>query len=132
MGTQRKRPPQAVLFSGLLTAAGLLMLYLGTMAWGFHVAAASLFLAGLLLWTGRLPVLLKALLTLNQISAIVLILDLWLGDALHLPKLDISGAMLIANVALGGPAMGLLSAPLLALVTCCTPLRTWLSPQGTK
>ena len=132
MGTQRKRPPQAVLFSGLLTAAGLFMLYLGTMAWGFYVAAAPLFLAGLLLWTGRLPVLLKALLTLNQISAIVLILDLWLGDALHLPKLDISGAMLIANVALGGPAMGLLSAPILALLTFGTSLRTWLSPQGTK
>ena len=132
MGTQRKRPPQAVLFCVLLAAAGLFMLYLGTMAWGFYVAAAPLFLADLLLWTGRLPALLKALLTLNQVTALVLILDLWLGDALHLPKLDISGAMLIANVVLGGPAMGLLSAPLLALMTFGTSLRSWLDPQGAK
>jgi len=132
MGIHRRRPRQAVILSVLLAAAGLFMLYLGTMAWGFYVAAAPLFLAGLLLWTGRFPALFKALLTLNQISAAVLILDLWLGDALHLPKLDISGAMLIGNVVLGGPAMGLLSAPLLAFLTFGTSLRAWLHSQGNK
>ena len=128
MGTLKKkiRPRQAILFCGLLTVFGLFMIYLGTMAWGFYVAAAPLFLAGLLLWTGRLGAVLETLLALNLATALVLVLDLWLGDALHLPKLDISGAMLIANVVLGGPAMGLLAVPLLALLAFRTPLRAWL------
>ncbi len=72
--------------------------------------------------------LFERLLLLNQLTAVVLILDLWLGDALHLPKLDISGVMLIGNMATGGPLLGILAIPLLASFHFRNTLPDWFQP----
>ncbi|MBV8438872.1 MAG: hypothetical protein JOY95_15305 [Silvibacterium sp.] len=123
------RPPQAVLFSALMVLAALFMTYLGTMAWAFHVTAVSLILAAALLWTGRAPKLFKAILLANQVSGLILVVDLAAGDALHLPKLTISGAALIANILVGGPAMAILSAVILTTLHFGRDLKAWLGSR---
>ncbi len=124
------RPPQATTFSLLFLIAALLMIWLGVDAHAYFLPAVALLLAGALLWLGRAAPWFKRLLVCNQLSAIVLVLDLWLGDLLHLPKLDISAAMLLANLALGGPLMGLLATGVLGTMHFSESLPGWFQSRA--
>ena len=119
------RPMQASLFSMLFLLAGIVMIWLGIDAHAYYVPAVSLALAGALLWRGRGARWFKYLLAFNQLSGIVLILDLWLGDMLHLPKLTISAAMLAANLLLGGPLMSVLAMIVFASMRFSPALPAW-------
>ncbi len=123
----RKRPLQAAIYAALLAASGLFMLWLGTMANAYYVPGACLLLLAFLLWTGRARKLFERLLTFNQLSAILLLVLLLTGiaDALHLPKLDLSGALLLANLLTGGPLAAILAIPLLASLHFGKTLRGW-------
>ncbi len=121
----RLRPPQAILFSILFLLSAIVMIALGIDARAYLVPSLSLLLAAFLLWSGRAERWFVRLLTLNQLSAIVLILDLWLGDLLHLPKLTIAATMLGANLLLGGPLMGILSIGALASMHFSKTLPAW-------
>jgi hypothetical protein len=123
----RNRPTQAVVFSILLAASAAIMIYMGTMASAYYAPSVCLIVEALLLWQGKAQKLFKNLLLLNQVTAVVLILDLWLGDALHLPKLDISGVMLIGNMVSGGPLLGILAVPLLASLYFSKTLPQWFN-----
>ena len=105
----RTRPMQATIFCALFLLAAIIMLALGVDAHAYYLPAASLLLEAALLWKGASLRWFKRVLELNQLTAIVLILDLWLGDLLHLPKLTISASMLAANLLLVGPLMGILA-----------------------
>jgi hypothetical protein len=126
---KRHRPTQAVIFSILLTVSAIVMIYMGTIASAYYAPSVCLLLAALLLWRGKAGKLFERLLLLNQLTGVVLILDLWLGDALHLPKLDISGVMLIGNMATGGPLLGVLAIPLLASLHFSKTLPDWFQAQ---
>jgi hypothetical protein len=123
----RNRPLQATIFSALLAGSGLFMLWLGTMASAYYVPGACLLLLALLLWRGRAAKLFERLLTLNQLSAILLLVILLTGiaDALHLPKLDISSVLLLINLLTGGPLAGILAIPLLPALHFGRTLRGW-------
>lgn len=126
MATQTKcRPLQAKLFTLLLLFSGLFMALLGTSASAYYVSAACLLLQAVLLWRGSAFKLFSTIMLLNQFTGIVLILVLWLGDALHLPKLDISGVMLIGNVFSGGPLMSVLALPILGSLYFSQLLPAW-------
>ena len=107
--TTRTRPMQATIFSALFLLSAIIMLLLGVDAHAYYIPAIALLVEAVLLWRGASLRWFKRLLELNQLTAIILILDLWLGDLLHLPKLTISAAMLAANLLLGGPLMGILA-----------------------
>jgi hypothetical protein len=124
----RNRPTQAVIFSILLVVSAIIMIYMGTYASAYYAPSVCLLLEALLLWRGKARKLFERLLLLNQLTAVVLILDLWLGDTLHLPKLDISGVMLIGNMATGGPLLGILAIPLLASFHFRNTLPDWFQP----
>jgi hypothetical protein len=124
------RPPQATIFSSLFVISALLMIWLGVDAHAYFLPAVALLLAATLLWRGRAQAWFKRLLVWNQLTAIVLVLDLWLGDLLHLPKLDISAAMLLANLALGGPLMGLLSIAALGAMHFSKSLLGWFQSRA--
>lgn len=125
---QRLRPTQATVYAGLFALAGAIMLWLGSDAYAYWVTVPPLLLAAVLLWRGTRRRWLSLLLNLNQLTAIVLILDLWLGDWLHLPKLTISAAMLAANLVLGGPLMGVLAIGVLCTLHFGQSLRGWFQP----
>ncbi|MES2019354.1 MAG: hypothetical protein V4484_22915 [Pseudomonadota bacterium] len=120
------RPTQATIFCMLFLAAALAMLALGVDAHAYYLPAASLLACALMLWRGTGGAWFKRVLTLNQLTAIVLILDLWLGELLHLPKLAISAAMLGANLLLGGPLMGVLAIAALGCMHFNATLANWL------
>jgi hypothetical protein len=125
------RPRQANVFALLFALSAAFMAWLALDAYAYFLCALQLLVCALLLWFGRGLRWFKGLLTLNQISAIVLILDLWLGDVLHLPKLTISALMLGANIALGGPLMGVLALFALGTMHFSAVLPSWLrSHQG--
>lgn len=124
----RTRPLQATVYSGLLVVSAICMLLLGMNASAYYIPALCLFLLAFLLWNGRGFKLFERLLTLNQLTAIVLILVLWLGDRLHLPKLDIAGVMLIANLVSGGPLAGILALPILGTLHFGKTLKGWFHP----
>jgi hypothetical protein len=123
----RKPPLQARIYSVLLAGSGLFMGWLGTMASAYYVPGACLLLLAFLLWKHRAPKLFERLLVVNQATAILLLVVLLTGvaDALHLPKLDISGVLLLANLATGGPLAGILAIPLLASLHFGETLRDW-------
>ncbi len=102
------------------------MAFLALDAYAYFLPAACLLLEAALLWLGRGGKWCARLLLWNQLSALVLILDLWLGDMLHLPKLNISAAMLLANLALGGPLAGILAIATLATMHVNPILPRWL------
>jgi hypothetical protein len=128
----RKRPLQATIYSALLAGSGLFMMWLGTMASAYYVPGVCLLLLALLLWNGRAPKLFERLLTVNQATAILLLVVLLTGiaDALHLPKLDISGVLLLANLLTGGPLAGILAIPLLASLHFGKALRDWFDARA--
>ena len=123
------RPLQATVFSLLFGASAACMAWLALDAYAYYLPALPLLAAAILLWRGRGLKWFKGLLVLNQLTAIILILDLWLGDALHLPKLAISAAMLGANLLLGGPLMGVLSIFALASMHFSAALPAWLKGE---
>lgn len=130
MGSQMKnktRPFQAKLFALLLLLSGAVMALLGTSAGAYYVCAACLLLQAVLVWQGAGFKVFKGILVLNLIAGSVMILALWLGDALHLPKLDISGAMLLGNLLFGGPLMSILAAPILGALRMSKALPLWFA-----
>lgn len=123
------RPTQAALFAALLLASSLFMAFLGMSASGYFVPAVCLFLQAVLLWRGRAFKLFEWIMLLNQISGLVLILMLWLGDGLGDLKLDIAGAMLLLNLLTGGPLMSLLSIAILGSLRLSKPLPEWFQAR---
>ncbi|HJU99736.1 MAG TPA: hypothetical protein VJ752_04225 [Burkholderiaceae bacterium] len=124
--TTRTRPMQATIFSALFLLSAIIMLALGVDAHAYYIPAIALLVEAALLWQGAGLRWFKRLLELNQLTAIILILDLWLGDMLHLPKLTISASMLAANLLLGGPLMGILAIGALASMHFSKTLPGWL------
>lgn len=123
---QQTRPIQAKVFAALLLACGVLMALMGMSASAYYVPAACLLLQAILMWRGRGFRLFKLILELNQLTGILLILVLWLGDALHLPKLNISAAMLLGNLLFGGPLLSILAIGLLGSFHFSHILPGWL------
>ncbi len=124
--TTLSRPLLATLLALAFLASALFMAWLALDAYAYFPPAACLLVQAFLLWQGRGGRCCARLLMANQLSAIVLVLDLWLGDQLHLPKLDISAAMLMANLALGGPLAGILAIVTLAAMHVNPALPGWL------
>lgn len=124
------RPTQAALFAALLLACSLFMAFLGMSASGYLVPAVCLFLQAVLLWRGRAFKLFEWVMLLNQISGLVLILMLWLGDGLGDLKLDIAGTMLLLNLLTGGPLMSLLSIAILGSLRLSKPLPEWFQARA--
>lgn len=130
----RIRPLQATIFSGALAVSGLFMIWLGTMASAYFVPGACLLLAAILLWRGAAFGFFEKLLTFNQVTAVLLLLVLLTGvaEALHLPKLNISGVLLLANLVSGGPLMGILAIPLLISLHFGKTLPGWFHPRAAE
>lgn len=126
------RPALATTASVLLAAGGLLMIWLGTMAKAYWVPGLSLLLLAALLWQGRALKVLEVTLLLNQLSAVLLLVLLLTGvaDALHLPKLQLAGVMLLLNLLTGGPIAGVLSVPLLLSLHLRPTLRQWFGRRA--
>lgn len=124
------RPPQVGVYVALLLASALCMALLGWSASAYCYPAACLVLQAALLWRGRGFALFKSITLLNQISGLVLVLVLWLGDGLGYAKLDISAAMLLVNLACGGPLMSILAAPLMPALHRGKRLFQWFHPQA--
>lgn len=127
--TTPPRPPQATVFSLLFASSAAFMAWLALDASAYFLTAIPLLACAVLLWRGRGLKWFKALMVWNQLTAIVLVLDLWLGDMLHLPKLSISAAMLAANLLLGGPLMGVLSILVLGSMHFSAVLPAWLKGE---
>lgn len=123
------RPTQATLFTALLLASSFFMVFMGLSASGYFVPAVCLFLQAVLLWRGRAFKLFEWVMLLNQLSGLVLILMLWLGDGLGDLKLDIAGAMLLLNLLTGGPLMSLLSIAILGSLRLSKPLPEWFQAR---
>lgn len=125
------RPFNVTLFAGLLALSAVVMIWVGSMAAGYYVPAIALLLEAALLWLGKGKRLFEAVLLINQITGLVLILDLWLGGGLGESwgdlKLDISGVMLLTNLAFGGPLLSLLAVPLLALLRFGQATPAWFA-----
>lgn len=121
------RPLNATLFAGLLALCAMVMVWIGSMAAGYYVPALALLLEAALLWLGKGKRLFEAVLLINQAAGLVLILDLWLGGGLGDLKLDISGVMLLTNLAFGGPLLSLLAAPLLLLLRFGQATPAWFA-----
>jgi hypothetical protein len=121
----RTRPMQAAIFSLLLFASGLFMAWLGTMANAYFVPAACLVLHAIVLWRGRGLRYFEGVMLANQVSGLVLVAVLWLGDGLGDLKLDIAGVMLLANLLCGGPLMSVLAVPLLGALRFGNALQGW-------
>lgn len=128
------RPALASLASALLAAGGLFMIWLGTMATAYYVPGLCLLLLAALLWSGRGLRTFKAVLLINQVSAVLLLVLLLTGvaDALHLPKLDLAGAMLLLNLLTGGPVAGVLSIPLLLSLHFRRTLPDWFGRHAAR
>lgn len=125
----KKRPSQAKLLAALLLISSACMALLGMSASAYYYPAACLLLQAILLWRGTAFKVFKWILELNQLTGLILILVLWLGDAMHLPKLDISGAMLLLNLLLGGPLMSLMAIPLIGSLHLNHALPLWFGIQ---
>lgn len=126
------RPTQAKVFTALLLASSIFMALLGMSASAYYVPSACLLLQAILMWKGAAFQLFKSILQLNQLTGLLLIVVLWLGDALHLPKLDISGVMLLGNLLFGGPLMSILAIGLLASFHFSHTLPVWLGSAQRK
>ncbi len=128
-----QRPLEVVVFSALLAASALFMMFLGEMAHAYYAPALCLALVAILLWSARAPKLFKVLLLLNQLTAIVLILAIAYRRAVQPAEtltLDISSLALIGNMLFGGPVLAILSVPLLALLARGKRLPAWLASRA--
>lgn len=124
------RPTQVSTYAALLAGSALFMIYLGTMAAGYYVPAACLSMQAALIWSGRGFRVFEWVMLLNQISGLVLIIVLWLGDGLGTVKHDIAGTMLLLNLLLGGPLMSVLAIPILGSLRFSGVLPGWFQARG--
>lgn len=113
----------------LLAVSAIIMSLLGWSASAYYVPAACLALQALLLLRGRGFALFRSILVINQVSGLILILVLWLGDGLGETKLDISGLMLLTNLLCGGPLMAILAIPLLPALHRSKRLFAWFHSE---
>jgi hypothetical protein len=123
------RPTAVKAYSFLMLLGTVFMALLGWSASAYYVPALCLLLQAALLWSGRSYGLFRWILILNQSSALVLILVLWLGDGLGDRKLDVSGAMLLVNLLCGGPLMAVLGALILPTLRRGKGLFHWFNPR---
>jgi len=121
----RNRPLQATVLALLLFLSGLFMAWLGTMANAYFVPAACLVVHAIVLLRGRGLRYFEGVMLANQLSGLVLVAVLWLGDGLGDLKLDIAGVMLLANLLCGGPLMSVLAVPLLGALRFGKDLPGW-------
>lgn len=129
----RSWPPMLVgLWTTLLLLSAAITGYFGLYAAGYLAPAACLLLQAAILWSGRGKSAFVGIMTLNQLSGVVLILVLAFGDALGARKLDVSAAALLINLATGGPLMGLLSLPLFAFLRFSRSVRSWFSVRASQ
>jgi hypothetical protein len=128
--TSSVRPTQATVFTVLLLGCGLVMAYAGTMAAGYFVPAVCLLLQAVLLWQGKAFKFFELIMLVNQLSGLVLILVLWLGDAMGDLKLDIAAMMLLLNLLCGGPLMSLMSIGILGSLRFSKPLPAWFHARA--
>lgn len=123
------RPAQVSIYALLLAMSGFFMAFLGTMAAGYYVPAICLLLQAALVWSGRGFRVFEWVMLLNQISGLVMIVVLWLGDGLDTVKHDIAGTMLLLNLLLGGPLMSVLAIPILGSLHFSRVLPDWFHAQ---
>ncbi len=127
--TSAARPTSVRVCAALLLASALFMALLGWSASAYYVPALCLALQALLLWSGRAYGLVKGIVLANLLSGTALILVLWLGDGLGARKLDVSGALLLANLLTGGPLMGIVGGALLPGLRRGRRLFQWFNPR---
>ena len=123
------RPASALVCAALLLASALFMALLGWSASAYYVPAMCLALQALLLWSGRAYGLVKGIVLVNLVSGTALILVLWLGDILGARKLDVSGALLLANLLTGGPLMAICGSAMLPGLRRGRRLFQWFNPR---
>jgi hypothetical protein len=114
----------------LLLISAAVMALLGWSASAYYVPALCLLLQAVLLWGGKGFGLFKWIVILNQVSGLVLILVLWLGDGLGDTKLDIAGVMLLTNLLCGGPLLSILAVAILPALHRGKRLFAWFHPQA--
>jgi len=119
------RPLQAKVYAALFVIGAACMAALGVSAGAYFVPSLCLLLTAWLVWQGRGLKWFSTILNLNQLSALVLILVLWLGEGLGVAKLNIAGVALIGNLLTGGPLMGALAVPLLVKLHFGSTLKNW-------
>lgn len=128
--TRTAQPTAVRVYSVLLITSAVCMALLGWSASAYYVPATCLLLCAALLWRARGFAVFKGVLLLNQVSGLVLVLVLWLGDGLGNLKLDLSGAMLLLNLLCGGPLMALLAMPLIPGLKHGHALFRWFHPNA--
>jgi hypothetical protein len=127
--TADARPTQVKVYAALLLVSAIVMAAIGWSASAYYVPALCLALQALLLWRRTGFTLFKWIIVVNQFAGLVLILVLWLGDGLGDTKLDIAGAMLLANLLCGGPLMSVLAAGIMPSLHQGRRLFAWFHPQ---
>lgn len=127
--TVAKRPLPVKIYAALLFLSAVLMTLLGVSASAYYVPALCLLVQGVLLWRGRGFPAFKSIILVNQLSGLVLILVLWLGDGLGDTKLDIAGVMLLLNLLCGGPLMSVFALPIMPALHRGKRLFVWFHPQ---
>ncbi len=125
-----QRPAQVKIFVPLMLVSAVIMTLIGWSANGYYIPAICLLLQAFLLWRGMAFGLFRWILILNQISGLVLVLVLWLGDGLGYAKLNIAGVSLLANLLFGGPLMAILAIGLLPALHKGKRLFQWFNPQS--
>lgn len=125
---ENPRPTPVKIYAVLLLASAVVMALLGWSASAYYVPAACLLLQALLLWRGRAFGLFKWIVLVNQLSGLILILVLWLGDGLGDTKLDIAGVMLLANLLCGGPLLSILAVAIMPSLHRGRRLFNWFHP----
>ncbi len=125
-----RRPTQVKIYAVLLLISAAIMAALGWSASAYYVPALCLVLQAALLWRGRGFGLFKRIVLINQVSGLILILVLWLGDGLGDTKLDIAGVMLLANLLCGGPLMSVLAVPIMHSLHKGKYLFAWFNPRA--
>jgi hypothetical protein len=123
------RPTAVTVYVVLLVLSAIFMALLGWSASAYYFPAACLLLQALLLWSGRGFGLFKWIVLVNQLSGLVLILVLWLGDGLGSTKLDVSGVALLVNLLCGGPLMAIWGGAMLPGLRRGNRLFHWFSAQ---
>ncbi len=129
LATPGSRPTSVTIYAALLVLSAVFMALLGWSASAYYFPAACLLLQALLLWSGRGYGLFKWIVLVNQLSGLVLILVLWLGDGLGSTKLDISGVALLVNLLCGGPLMAVWGAAMLPGLRRGQRLFRWFNAQ---
>lgn len=128
--TAISRPTSIKVYVVLMILSAIFMAFLGWSASAYYVPAICLILQAMLLWRGKGFPFFKGILFVNQISGLILILVLWLGDGLGTTKLDISSVMLLVNLLCGGPLMAILAIPLIPSLKNGHRLFQWFHPHA--